>query len=123
MERRQYTLQVRRALTDDAVSLHRFAERTFTETYASVNDPEDFERYVAEQFSLEQQRAKLSDPNVETWLCESQDRPAGYVELWDSPEPECVPGNNAREIRRFYVDQPWQGSSVASLLMRTSSTP
>ncbi len=111
------TTRCRCADASDAVELSRFAQRTFSESYAAANRPEDFKRHLADNFGLLQQRATLSNPGVETLLCHVTDQLAGYVELWLSPVPECVGDDNLLEIRRFYVDRPWQGTGVAAVLM------
>lgn len=107
----------RGAKSADAVVLARFAHRTFTETYAAVNRPEDIAIYLEEEFGLERQRASLADPDINTLLCQVDDELAGYVELRQSPVPACLVAEYLVEIRRFYVDKPWQGRGVASKLM------
>ena len=102
----------------DADVLTHFAKRTFRETYEPLNRPEDFKQYMADNFSVEQQTKKLSDPGVNTFLCEIEDNLAGYGELWSSPPPDCIVAEKLLEIRRLYVDKPWQGKSVASRLMQ-----
>jgi len=120
MERRQqYSLLFRPAHLNDAERLSRFAERIFRETYASVNRPDDIEGYVAEQFGLQRQQTILADPDIETTVVESDGELIAYAELWLSVAPDCIDDKNLLEIRRLYVDQPWQGTSVASSLMQT----
>ncbi len=108
---------VRAATPDDAAALRDFAERTFREAFGRFNRAADMERYVAEAFSLAQQRVILSDAAADTLLCTVDGTLAGYVELWRSSPPDCVSAKNALEIRRFYVDRPWQGRGVAPSLL------
>ena len=49
---------IRLANPDDAGALASFAERTFRETFAADNRPEDLEQYVRGAFGEERQRAE-----------------------------------------------------------------
>src|SRR5262245_41420937 len=108
---------IRPAAAEDAPSLARLAERTFRETFAADNTPEDLEQYVRGAFGDAIQRRELEDPDVETLLVEVGGRLAGYAQLWDTPAPAEAGVTNALELRRFYVDRPWHGRGVAQKLM------
>jgi ribosomal protein S18 acetylase RimI-like enzyme len=111
---------IRRAAPGDAASLAVFAARTFRETFEADNTAEDLALYLEANYSPERQGAELRDPGVVTLIAEDGRRVAAYAQLREGRAPECVAGTAPIEIRRFYVDQAWQGRGVAQALMVAS---
>lgn len=111
------TAAIRAAGVADAPWLAALAERTFRETYAAENTPENMERYVAEHFGAARQAHELDDPALRTLVAEVNGAAAGYAQLAWSPAPPCVVGAKPIEITRFYVDRPWHGTGLAQSLM------
>ncbi len=111
------TAAVRPAGVADAPWLAALAERTFRETYAAENTPENMERYVAVHFGAARQARELADPARLTLVAELDGHAAGYAQLLWSPAPPCVAGEAPIEVARFYVDRPWHGRGVAQSLM------
>ena len=54
---------IRRANVDDADLLAELGARTFSETFAANNTPEDMTAYLASSFSPEKQAEELADPD------------------------------------------------------------
>jgi len=111
------TVRIRPAGAPDAPWLAALAERTFRETYAAYNTPDDMERYVVEHFGPELQETELSDPRRITLVAEDDGRAAGYAQLARGTAPDSVTGAAPMEIVRFYVDRAWHGQGVAQILM------
>ena len=84
------TAAVRPAGVADAPWLAALAERTFRETYAAKNTPENMERYVAEHFGETRQARELANPAWQTLVAELDGQAAGYAQLAWSPPPPCV---------------------------------
>ena len=63
----QSAVNIRHATAADAALLAELGARTFAETFAADNRPEDMAAYLASAFSVEQTAAELSDPRA-TWL-------------------------------------------------------
>jgi ribosomal protein S18 acetylase RimI-like enzyme len=113
------SLVVRRGELTDASAISLFAARIFHESFAADNRPEDMAMYMAIAFGLEQQRRELSDA-AQTYLIAQHGREiAGYALVRaDGETPDCVMARPSVEIVRFYVDRPWHGKGVATMLMR-----
>ena len=111
------TVVIRAARLPDAPWLAALAERTFRETYAPHNTPENMERYVADHFGLERQEAELRDGRMITLVAEADGEPAGYAQLSRGPAPAGVGSAAPMEVVRFYVDRPWHGRGLAQALM------
>ncbi len=111
------SVAVRLAGPADAAGLASLAERTFRETYAAENTPENMELFVAGHFRTALQAAELRDPSMLTLVSDVDGRPAGYAQLVRSEAPPSVTGTSPMEIHRFYVDRPWHGQGIARTLM------
>jgi ribosomal protein S18 acetylase RimI-like enzyme len=108
-------LTVRPATAADAEALADLGTRTFRETFAQDNTPEDMAQYLAEHFGGDLQRAELEEPAVRFLLLEADGVPAGYVKL--RAGAASARGRRPLEICRFYVDRSWHGSGAAAQLM------
>jgi diamine N-acetyltransferase len=107
---------IRTASVADADALAELGVRTFQETFAKDNTPEDMALYLAEHFGGRLQRAELEDKSVLFLLLETEGRPAGYVKLRRGPANGR--GRRPLEICRFYVDRPFHGKGAALELMQ-----
>src|SRR5687768_17678071 len=65
---------IRRATERDADLLAELGARTFYESFAAQNTPENMTAYLAATFGPEQQRAELADPRSEEHTSELQSR-------------------------------------------------
>jgi ribosomal protein S18 acetylase RimI-like enzyme len=112
-------IAIRRATAGDAAALAEFGARTFFETFAKDNTPEDMRLHLASAWAPELQRAEILDERIDTLLaCDRQDRLAGFAQLRIGHAPEGIATVQPVELLRFYVDQPWQGRGVAAALMQ-----
>jgi GNAT superfamily N-acetyltransferase len=110
-------LHIRPASVTDAGVLAALAERTFVETFAAENRPEDLAIHVARSYGIEIQARELADPDVTYLIAEADGTPAGYALVRGGGAPSCVTGAAPVQIQRFYVDRPWLGTGVARALM------
>ena len=108
---------IRPATVADAAELAELGERSFRETFAADNRPEDIEAYVTVTYSLAKQRSDLLDPDRTTLLVHADDRLIAYAQLRDGAVPDAVAGPSPIELLRFYVDRPWHGQGIAQRLM------
>ncbi len=82
----------RKASKSDAPTLSELGERTFRNTFASDNTPEDLEAYIARAFRTGQIASELADPAVTFLLVYAGDKPVGYAKLKTGHVPESVQG-------------------------------
>ena len=115
----QIKVLIRRAHVADAEALLELAARTYYETFAPVNTPENMQAYMSTAFNLPQFETELSDPRGVFYLAEVAGTFAGYAKLMAGEAPECVNGEAPVELVRLYVDKRWQGAGVAAALMQT----
>ncbi|HJQ32451.1 MAG TPA: GNAT family N-acetyltransferase [Pyrinomonadaceae bacterium] len=109
---------IRRADADDAGQLADLGARTFSETFAADNNPEDMAAYVAESFNAARQTAELNDPASTFFIAEVGGNAAGYAMLRAGEPEEGVEGAKPVELVRLYVSREWLGRGVGEALMR-----
>ena len=111
-------VMIRRGTVADAGLLSELGARTFSETFAADNTPEDMTAYVATSFSVAQQTTELEDPASRFLIVEVDGRAAGYAKLHDGEPAKGVEGANAVELVRLYVSREWLGRGIGERLMR-----
>ena len=111
-------LTIRRGTLADAGLLSELGARTFSETFAADNTPEDLAAYVATSFNVAQQTAELEDPASTFLVAEVDGRAAGYAKLHDGEPEKGVEGANPVELVRLYVSRDWLGRGIGEQLMR-----
>ena len=111
-------LIVRRGKAEDAALLAKLGSRTFAETFAADNTPEDMAAYLASAFSLAQQAAELADPACVFQIAEANGVAVGYALLRAGKAPDVVTDNKPIEIVRLYAAREGLGRGVGAALMQ-----
>ncbi|MFL6284688.1 MAG: GNAT family N-acetyltransferase [Pyrinomonadaceae bacterium] len=109
---------IRRANPDDAGLLAELGARTFSETFAADNSPEDMAAYLASSFNLARQTAELNDTASTFFIAEVGGVAAGYSMLHAGGSAEGIEGAKPVELVRLYVSREWHGLGVGEALMR-----
>lgn len=108
---------IRLGVPADAAALAELAARTFSDTFAADNRPEDMAAHEAEAYGPLIQGRELRDPRITTLIAEMGSELAGYAQIRRDPPPECVTGDKPVELWRFYLTTKWHGRGVAAALM------
>jgi len=107
-----------KATTQDVGQLADIAVRTHIETFASDNDPVEFQRYLDEAFNDEKLRQLLAESNYHVWFLMLSGSVAGYFALRDTPvRYPVIRGEHPVEIERFYLDAQCQGLGLGRKMM------
>lgn len=110
-------LKIRRGTVADAGLLAELGERTFSETFAVDNTPEDLAAYIAQSFNVAQQTAELEEPGSIFLIAEVNGTAAGYARLLDGEPEQCIEGAKPIELVRLYVSSDWIGRRLGGELM------
>lgn len=114
------TPSVRVATIEDADHLTQIAEKTFRDSYGSVNSPEDMNAYCRLHFGLEQQSLAILDQTKTTLLLELDGLLGGFAQLCWHKAPSCdIQAKSPSEILRFYLEQKLHGTGAAQALMNS----
>jgi ribosomal protein S18 acetylase RimI-like enzyme len=109
--------RVRYAGLSENALLAELGARTFADTFAAENTPEDMKAYLANAFSPEKQAQELADPASTFLIMESRGAPVGYAQLKQGGAPQ-IADERAVEIVRIYADREWLGKGVGGQLMQ-----
>lgn len=110
-------LLIRPATEANATLLAEMGARTFRDSYARLNRPQDIEDYVAANFSLAQLEKELRDPAATFLLVTKAGIAVGYLKLRDGGKPDSVTGPAPVELERIYVERGTIGKGYGSALM------
>jgi len=111
-------MNIRNGNTGDAAMLSELGARTFYDTYAKDNTPENIRLYVTNSFSTEIQFNELSQPETLFLIAELDDQPVGYAKLKMNSREESIRGTKVIEIERTYAVQEYIGRGVGKELMQ-----
>lgn len=114
----QPNLIIRRGKAADAGLLAELGARTFSDTFAADNTPEDMAAYLASAFNPGQQAAELADPQCLFQIAETGGVALGYAMLRSGNVLDNVTDDNPIELVRLYVSQESLGSGVGAALMQ-----
>ncbi len=113
-------LTIRRATAADAALLVELGTRTFADSFAADNTPEDMAAYLAASFNLPQIESELADPGATFLIAEVPGEVVGYAKLLSGHTPPEITAPNAIELVRIYSTRPYIGRGVGSALMQAS---
>ena len=111
-------LTIRRGTVGDAGLLSELGARTFSETFAADNTPEDLAAYTNTSFSVAQLTAELEDPASTFLIAEVDGQAAGYAKLHAGEPEQGIEGPKPIELVRLYVSRQWLGRGIGEQLMR-----
>jgi diamine N-acetyltransferase len=102
----------------DATILSELGAKTFYDTFARDNTPENISLYMKKSFSIEIQLNELSRPDIIFLIAELEEEPVGYAKLKMNSEDQAVKGTNLIEIERIYASQKYIGKGIGRELMK-----
>jgi len=111
-------MNIRYGNADDVTMLSELGAKTFYDTFAKDNTPQNISLYMKKSFSTEIQLNELSRPDVLFLIAESEDEPVGYAKLKMNSNDESVKGIKVIEIERIYASQEYIGRGVGKELMK-----
>ena len=111
-------LSIRRGTIADGSLLSELGARTFSETFAADNTPEDLAAYIETSFNVARVSAELDDPVCTFLIADVDGNAAGYAQLRKGEPEKGVEGVNPVELVRLYVSREWLGRGIGEQLMR-----
>jgi ribosomal protein S18 acetylase RimI-like enzyme len=111
-------INVRYATVDDSTLLAELGARTFYDTFAVDNTPENMTSYLADSFSPEKQAAELEDPQSVFFIAEADDAAVGFARLKEGQPTEVSMGVHPLQLVRMYACKDWIGHGVGATLMK-----
>ena len=113
-------MNIRYGTTADAEMLSELGAKTFYDTFAKDNTPENMAAHLKNSFSPEIQLAELANPENIFLIIEEDGLPIGYAQLILNSKEEFITGTNPLEVRRIYATQEYIGKGVGKELMQVA---
>ena len=108
-------MQFRSATPADAAEIAEFMTRNFLAAYGHCSSVENVQQAVQDYYGVDAQRADLANANIINCLCIIDNKITGLAQV-KPPKPQ---GDQHKfELSRFYVDSPYHGKGIASVLMQ-----
>ncbi|MFD2246246.1 GNAT family N-acetyltransferase [Pontibacter ruber] len=115
-----YTFHFRTGTPADAELLAELGWRTFDQTFAAYNKPEDMTAFRTTMYTPELQAKELADPYTEFIIVEAEGEAVAYLKLNTGAAPEAIQAKNPLQINRLYILQEWTGKGLGDRLMQLS---
>lgn len=113
-------MKIRYATKDDAELLAELGAKTFNDTFAKDNKPEDMAIYLAKSFSPAIQLDELNDVNTIYLIIEHDNNAIGYAKLKYGSRCESITVTNTIEIERIYSLKEYIGKGIGAALMQAA---
>jgi ribosomal protein S18 acetylase RimI-like enzyme len=113
-------MNIRHGKIDDAKMLSELAAKTFFDTFAKDNTPENMALHLKVSYSPEIQFNELSAPENIFLIAESDGATTGYAQLIMHSKDETLQGIKPLEVRRIYAAQEYIGKGVGKALMQAA---
>ena len=97
--------------------LRELSIRTYYETFAHLNTPEDMAAYLEDAFNVDRFTREMNDSNSAFYFLYCDERIAGYLKLNEAPSQTDINDPSSLEIERIYVGSEFQGNGFGKYLM------
>ena len=108
---------LRSCTSKDIDMLRALSIKTYYETFAHLNTPEDMQAYLDEAFEINKLKHELDDPNSAFFFLYFNNVLAGYLKLNEAPSQTDINDKSSLEIERIYVSSQFQGAGLGRYLM------
>ncbi len=110
-------IKIRHAGLQDAAIVADISRKTFYDSFAQFNTPENMEKYIRKEFSSKRLRGELASNENIFLLAYSNDQLEGYAKLSESFQPSEFSGEPSLEICRIYSKVNMIGKGIGKSLM------
>lgn len=111
---------IRRATLKDAHLICNLGTRTFIETFASYNTPEDMKIYIDQNYTVEQIEKEMHEPESTFLLAFDGNHEVGFAKL--RKDDNSPTGSRSIELQRIYIEKEYQGKRAAHELLQACIT-
>jgi len=105
-------IQLIEVFLEDLLILQEISRRTFYQSFASVNTPENMKSFLDHHYSKEKLSDEILNPDSNFFFAKQGNEIAGYIKLNRGSAQTVLPNNGGLEIERIYIDQPFKGMGI-----------
>lgn len=114
-------VMIRKVQPTEIQVLRTISIKTFVDTFADQNTPENMEIYLNHSLSIEKIYEELHNPLSEFYFALTEDEIIGYLKL-NFGEAQSEPLADAIEIERIYIQKSYHGKQIAPLFLNKTLT-
>ena len=111
-------VKIKNVTKDDLIPLKEISIKTFCETFAKDNKPEDTQKYIDTNFSDEQMLKEINTKGSIFYIAYENEKPVAYLKVNIGEAQTEKQGNESMEIQRIYVLSECKGKRIGSRLMK-----
>lgn len=97
--------------------LQRISKATFSDAFASDNDPKDFKNYLEAAFSSKKLKEELLHPHSHFYFVYLKKQLAAYFKLNTEDAQTEFREDKGMELERIYITTAYQGKGMGSFLL------
>lgn len=109
-------IEIKKITLNDLTALKALSIKTFTDTFAKDNTPEDLKEYLNQAYTEEKLISELQNKQSEFYFIYSDDRLAGYLKLNVNDAQTEIIEEGALEIERIYIDSDFKRLGLGKML-------
>lgn len=104
----------------DWQKLQKISIETFSDTFASQNDPQDLEDYLATAYHEDQLKRELLNPESQFFFFCQEEEVVGYLKINEGTAQTERVGEHALEVERIYIRKDYQGLGYGKQLLQAA---
>jgi len=108
---------IRLSRFEDTAAMRAVAIRSYYDTFADSNTPENMRAFLEESYNLKKLEEEFYEPGSVLCLACEGENVIGFLRLRKSNEVEYKLGKNVIELQRLYIHTEHQGKQVGKRLM------
>lgn len=102
---------------DDLETLQELSYKTYNDTFASMNTPENMKTYLDKAFDINKLRDELSNSSSMFYFLYVNEELAGYLKLNECSAQTDIRDEASLEIERVYIAEKHQGKGLGTVLL------
>jgi ribosomal protein S18 acetylase RimI-like enzyme len=109
-------IDIQKATINDTEEVQNICIKTFYETFSTANSEENMQKYLSENFSINQLNIELNNENSEFYFATTNNTIIGYVKLNFGSSQTELKDKHTAEIERIYILKEFYGKKVGQVL-------
>ena len=105
------------ALPRDVDDLLHLGRKTFHDSFAALNKPENITAYMDKAYTRNQLLSELLNPLSEHYFLCDGEKKIGFLKLNQGGAQSDLQDPESLELQRIYIDQEYQGKGLGAMLL------
>jgi diamine N-acetyltransferase len=111
------SFRLQKATTRNYKTLAALGRDTFIESFAALNDPEDFNDYLSKAFYPYKILMDLEQPDTDFYIVWHERTAIGYCRINFDAELDELIGKKQLEIQQIYVAKSFKGQGIGTVML------